>query len=332
MLYPDGNNYVEMNLNPSQKSSVSIEDLISIWLVYIKKKVKSSTYAQYVSVVNSHILPYFRNVYLSEITNECLDNFVHELTHFGRKDGKGGLAPKTVGDILVIMKNILHYAQKRGENVRVEDWESGIKKEKHRPRVLSIYEQQKFMKYLRNNLDIDRLGVILCLYTGLRIGELCALKWEDILIEEQTIYISKTLQRIRTFSEGSTKTHIVVSTPKSQSSIREIPLPVFLIPMLEKYQKEPNTYFLTGKKERFIEPRLMEYHFDRYIKESGLEKATFHDLRHTFATRCVELDFELKSLSEILGHANVNITLNLYVHPSYECKKMNMQKLETIVY
>lgn len=174
---------------------------------------------------------------------------------------------------------------------------------------------------------IHDVGVLLSLYTGIRVGELCALQWEDFDLAHSKLKIRKTMQRIQDLGNGSvSKTKIVITEPKSQCSIREIPLPLFIVDVAKKFASNPKAYILTGT-DRYIEPRTMQNRFKSYVKECNVEPANFHVLRHTFATRCVEVGFEVKSLSEVLGHANVNITLNRYVHSSFELKHSNMNKL-----
>ena len=176
-------------------------------------------------------------------------------------------------------------------------------------------------------MDRYKFGVLLSLYTGIRIGELCALQWEDFCISQSTLRIRKTMQCIQDLGNGSiSKTKIVITEPKSQCSVRDIPLPSFIIDIAIPFISNSKSYILTGN-DRYIEPRTMQNRFKRYVKESGIDDANFHALRHTFATRCVEVGFEIKSLSEVLGHANVNITLNRYVHSSFELKHSNMNKL-----
>ena len=145
--------------------------------------------------------------------------------------------------------------------------------------------------------------------------------------EEQTIHVHHTLQRLQNKSNDGTKTKIVITTPKSASSIRTIPIPDELLAILAAYQKSPTGFLLTNNEKEFVEPRTMQNQFKYLLKESGIEEVNFHVLRHTFATRCIEVGFDVKSLSEILGHASVNITMNRYVHPTLEMKKENMKKL-----
>ena len=162
---------------------------------------------------------------------------------------------------------------------------------------------------------------MLTLYTGLRIGELCALTWEDV--SEHAIRVTKTLQRLKS---DNGKTQLTVGQPKSLNSFREIPIANCLQPYISMF-RQPVGYVLQTKYQTPTEPRTLQAKFQRIVTECGLEGVTFHTLRHTFATRCVEAGFDSKALSEILGHRDVKTTLNLYVHPSFDFKKENMEKL-----
>lgn len=197
-------------------------------------------------------------------------------------------------------------------------------------RVLSRIEQKQLSEYLVKNLSCSNLGIMVCLYTGIRIGEVCALKWKDISFDEQILYIHKTMQRIQKQDDGAEKTKIIITEPKRTCSIRIIPLPDELFKLLKENRNSDDTFLLTGHHKYYIEPRTMQNRFKTVVKNCNIEEANFHALRHTFATRCVELGFDIKSLSEILGHASVNITLNRYVHPSMKLKQRNMNKLSDL--
>lgn len=196
-------------------------------------------------------------------------------------------------------------------------------------RVLSYDEYKLFSEYLLEDMNFSKFGVYLSLYTGIRIGELCALKWSNVRLDEQILKIDKTMQRIQTY-ERNEKTKIIITEPKSLCSRREIPLPQFLCAILRNYKRNNNCFLLSGESERFVEPRALSYIFKKYVKECGLKDLNFHALRHTFATRCVESRFDIKILSEILGHSSVKITLDRYVHSSMELKRKNMEKLAEI--
>lgn len=209
----------------------------------------------------------------------------------------------------------------------------GLGKETNREiQVLSIKEQKLLRDYLVTDLDKTKFGILLCLYTGIRIGELCALRWEHLNLDQGVLSIQETMQRVKNVSNaGSSKTHITITTPKSKCSIRDIPLPSFLIELAKSVESSPKAFILTGSKTKFIEPRTLQNRFKKITLECNIRGVNYHALRHTFATRCIEVGFEIKSLSEILGHANVNITLNRYVHSSFKLKQENMNKFCTAV-
>ena len=198
-------------------------------------------------------------------------------------------------------------------------------------RVLSRCEQGTLSKYLCKKLSPCNLGILLCLYTRLRIGEICALKWGDIFIEEQYLFVHQSMQRIQLNRISGKKTEIVIQSPKSDCSIRRIPIPYEVLQLLIPVKKPDEAFLLTGSAYSYIEPRCMENQFKSVMKACGISNVNFHTLRHTFATRCVELGFDVKSLSKILGHASVNITLNRYVHPSMELKQENMNLLSSLL-
>lgn len=197
---------------------------------------------------------------------------------------------------------------------------------------MSRTEQQQFMRYLLKDSDLIKLGIVFALYTGVRCGELCALQWSDIDLLEKTVTISKTMQRIQNRNnESGEKTKIIIMPPKSDDSFRTIPIPDFLASMLKEFQpKQRDAFLLTGLTDKYVEPRCMQNRFKKHLSTCGIENMNFHALRHTFATRCIEVGFDIKSLSEILGHADVNTTLSLYVHSSFELKVDNMKKLNSV--
>ena len=314
---------IPMEIYTKDIRKLTFSQLATQWLGYIKRNVKESSYTMYEGIVWKHLLIDLGEFKLSELSNQVLE------------------------------------------------------------------------AYLLQNVDSIKAGVLLCLYTGIRIGELCALKWKNIDLENEQIEIRTTMQRIRNtegaspgklqaaektqtekmpaersqtekilrekepmdemltgkiqmdklqreklqmgktqmtkFTNGSIngfpKTKIIITTPKTKSSIRNIPLPKKIVNVLRMFQSGEDDYFLTGSSIKYLEPRTIQYRFKKYLRDCHIPDTNFHTLRHTFATRCVELGFEIKSLSEILGHSNVNITLNRYVHSSMEMKRENMSKL-----
>lgn len=302
-------------------------EILKVWLLSAKNRVKESTISRYNHIVQRHIQPFLGNYQISEIGAALLEEYIDYLLQHGRLDGSGGLSPKSVADIIVVIKSSMRYAQENGYRINSSTTGLSVKRSKKDMRVLSKKEQQQLECVLMQDTDLTKFMVLLCLYTGIRIGEACALRWEHLQLDSGILKVRETMQRIQAPQNIAAKTRVIITEPKSACSKRDIPLPKFLIQYAAQFQTERKAFVLTGETDQFIEPRTLQNRFRNYVKASGIEHANYHALRHTFATRCVELGFEIKSLSEILGHSNVNITLNKYVHSSIELKKQNMEKL-----
>lgn len=300
------------------------------WLNTTCLQTKDSTINKYRNLLDSYILPFCGNQPLSAFSYDYIEDHCQKLLSSGGKNGNG-LSPKTVSDTLSVIRNVLKFAIKKGKTVPCDGSNIQIKQAQKGMRVLSKTEQEKLCQYLYSDLNTYNIGILLCLFTGLRVGEICALRWEDISFAEQVIYVHQTLQRIQDKSHTGKKTRIVITTPKSACSIRTIPIPEALLKILIANKTVSTGYVLTNSNDRFVEPRTLQNRFKTALKKSAIEPANFHALRHTFATRCIELGFDVKSLSEILGHATVNITMNRYVHPTLELKKENMQRLSSLL-
>ena len=303
-------------------------EILDAWLCSLCISVKESTYARYFRLIETHIRPFLGKYPICKISTQLIEGFIRNQLDSGRLDGKGGLSPKTVTDILTIIKSSMEYARYNGCDIICDLRKLTIRKNDKEMRVLTQTEQSALVNVLLTDTDRYKFGVLLSLYTGIRIGELCALRWEDISLPDSRLKVRKTMQRIQNTSIiAATKTKVVITEPKSQCSMRDIPLPRFIVEIAERFADSPNAFVLSGDKNKYVEPRTMQNHFKAYIKESRIEDANYHALRHTFATRCIEVGFDIKTLSEILGHANVNITLNRYVHSSFDLKCANMNKL-----
>ena len=313
---------------PQMQSSVMYSDILSVWLQSTRINVKESTYMRYKQLIDKHIAPALGKYLLNKISTQVVERFVDDKLKAGRLDGKGGLSPKTVTDLITIIKSSMEYASYNDFPASCNLSKLSVKKKDKEMRVLTTQEQRLLTCILLSETDLSKFGILLSLYTGIRIGELCALRWENLSVENKTLRVRETMQRIQSSETSETsKTKIVITEPKSKCSIRDIPLPDFLVEIVKGFQSSPKSFVLTGDRSKYVEPRTMQNRFQRYVKESGIQQANYHSLRHTFATRCVEVGFEIKSLSEILGHANVNITLNRYVHSSFDLKSNNMNKL-----
>lgn len=311
-------------------SETTFAELSNEWLLLKIPQLKASSIAKYTNMLDLYLLPAFGDKSVSGILRSDLTQWSRELLIDGGVKATG-LAPKTVNSIISLMRNILEFASREKETITADTKNISVKQPQKPMRILSRTEQQKMSDYLRNNLTPCNMGILLCLYTGLRIGEICALTWEDILMDEQCLYIHQTMQRIQVKGSTEKKTEVIIMPPKSDCSIRRIPIPDEIRKLLLSIQKQDKAYLLTGMVHNYMEPRTMENRFKAVTKECGINDVNFHALRHTFATRCVELGFDVKSLSEILGHASVNITMNRYVHPSMELKKKNMDLLSDLL-
>lgn len=317
---------------PTKGTSPCYSEILVAWQKSTRINVKESTYMRYKHLVDRHIAPSLGKYPVNKISTQLVERFVDDKLKNGRLDGVGGLSPKTVTDMLTIVKSSMDYASYNGYTVVCNLNKLSVKKKEKEMRVLTIQEQKSLTSVLLDKTDLTKLGVLLSLYTGIRIGELCALRWENLSIDSKTLKVRETMQRIPSAEVSEkAKTRVIITEPKSKCSNRDIPLPDFLLDIVKAHQAAPKAFFLTGERNTFIEPRTMQNCFQRYVKESGIAKANYHALRHTFATRCVEAGFEIKSLSEILGHANVNITLNRYVHSSFDLKCDNMNKLHIVI-
>lgn len=288
------------------------------WLELNKIRLKLSTYAKYHNTINNYLLPFFNEIKIKNLDNKTIELFTTKLL----EEGKIGnpLSPKTVKDILILLKEIIKYIEidcNINLNIQII-YPKILKKENH---VLTKEQFINLNQVLLDNIDDCKFGVLIAMATGIRIGELCALKWKNISLSDSYIFIEKTMQRIKNLNSESPKTIIIEESPKSSTSNRKIPIPENLLSLFYKFKKSDECYLLTGQANKFIEPRLLERKFSKYIKLAGIEKANFHMLRHTFATMCIEEGFEIKCLSEILGHSGSQITLDRYVHSSFTLKR-----------
>ena len=297
-----------------------MQQIIDSWLLYKKCKLKESTYYRYQYIIKKYILPNFGKQKITLLEHYDFNIFIEELVT--------KLSPKTTKDIIIVLKSILKYAERKYNFDFKLDLVALPKYEPEEIQILSKKEKSKLEEMCYKNTTFRNIGILICLNTGIRIGEICALTWKDINLEKDTLLIDKTMQRVY---KDKNNTIILIDTPKSKKSIREIPISKKMHNLL--YEIKCNNkftgdeFFLTGEEKRFIEPRNYQYMFKKCLKECNLHEYNFHALRHTFATNCIEIGMDVKSLSEILGHASVDITLNKYVHSSLRTKKTYLEKL-----
>ncbi len=312
----------------AKKDGGKVKEIGMQWLIETSAYLKKSSINKYEDILRCYIFPEFGENELTEITNQRLIQFANVLLMKGGAKSQG-LTPATVAEVFSVMNGIRIFAMKKEYTVAFSMECVRLKKVQGVIRVFSLEEEKQLLEYLQNNMDLSALGILLCLFTGIRIGELCAMKWDDINLEERKMSVGKTMQRIRSSSALERKTEVRIFEPKSICSVRIIPLPDVLIGLLEKFYIS-GAFLLTGSNSHFIEPRTMQNRFKKILAACGIQDANFHAIRHTFATRCVELGFDTKSLSEILGHASVAITMNRYVHPTMTLKRENMNRFSEL--
>lgn len=301
---------------PCGPRGMTVGRLCREWLSVNAERVKPSTLRRYESFYRNHIESHLGGRAAISCTTVALHDFAVERL-------ESGLSAVTVNAMLTLLHSCFKYGQREYRLPMPEV--VYFPRERREMRVLSREEQMRLERYLTREMDIYKFGVLLALYTGLRVGELCALRWRDV--ERGSLWVRGTMQRLGREDGGS---EIVVGTPKTKTSARVIPLPSFLSEYAELFRRGGTADgFLLGTRGReVVEPRVMQYKLGRYLAAVGIEGATFHTLRHSFATRCVDgYNFEIKTLSEILGHSSIEMTLNRYVHSSMDLKRSNMERL-----
>lgn len=302
----------------NQKQSVAV--IAAMWKEDKKQYVKKSTYSAYHLLLENHIIPYFGNH--KHIDENIVQEFVfHKLDQ--------GLSHKTIKDIIIVLNMILKYGDKNNLlEYKSMDIRFPTQTTKQGIEVLSKIHQRKLMSHTSNNFSFPNLGIYICLSTGLRIGEICALQWKDIDLRGRTISITRTIQRIYITDDQTRRTELIIDSPKTKHAIREIPISKELITLLSPHYKiaNPNDYVLTNK-HKPTEPRTYRNYYTKLMKQLKLPPLKFHCLRHSFATRCIESNCDYKTVSVLLGHANISTTLNLYVHPNMEQKKKCINKM-----
>jgi len=286
--------------------------------------IKRSTYENYYSCMYKYVIPFFRYSDNDQLTEFQVGQFVKSIYE------NTSLTNSYKKKILSIFKTALREIIKTsGNNASITEIIKLPKAENSAVQVFSIKEQRLVENAAMHSKDKRLLGVLLCFYTGIRLGELCALTWEDIDFEAGTMSINKTVGRTKNFQPSEAKTSLLISMPKSQNSIRKIPLPGFILKMSGEsriHKQGENCYILSGS-DTPLDPRTYQKLFKKLLVSAGVKNRKFHAIRHTFATRALELGVDIKTLSEILGHSNVSITLNIYTHSLLEQKKIAINKL-----
>lgn len=300
---------------------MNFKDISTLWKEEKRKFVKLSTISAYAVILENHLLPTFGNK-VTVITEQ-------EVQHFVLLKLDAGLSQKTVKDFLIVLKMIYRYGVKINEFQHC-DWDIKYPnvQENKALEVLNITNHKKLMAFVSDNFTFRNLGILMCLQTGMRIGEVCALQWADIDLQKGVVSISKTIERIYIVDSEVKHTELIISSPKTQNSHRDIPLSKTLLQMLRPLKRIVNDkFFIITNEEKPTEPRTFRNYYKTVLRTLNIPPLKFHGLRHSFATRCIESNCDYKTVSVILGHSDISTTLNLYVHPNNEQKKKCIDKM-----
>ena len=301
------NEILIMNKDNSSFFSVSIIN----WL-NSKNIIKDTTYYNYYSIINGKLIPFFKDIKLTDINKSLI-------VEFTRKLKLQKLSSKRIKDILLLLNQFL---QDQNINIKMEY----PVLQKKNISILTNDEISVIEKDTLQTTDIKKFATLLTLFTGLRIGELCALQWKDIDLERKVIHITKNIIRTKSDESSYLKTETKIDTPKTVTSIRDIPIKDELISYLKAFQKEKNIFLLT-EGNFYMSPNKYYYFYRKYFEDLNIVNYKFHTLRHTFATRSLSFGMDIKTLSVILGHTSVKITLDLYVHITEEEKRKQINKI-----
>ena len=299
------------------RHSPTFNEVLDGWLGESRARLKPTTFATYSAIADCHLRPALGSRPVGELKNDEI------LAFLGREAQK--YAPATVRGVANVLRAVLDRAVKHGCRVSPHACRCPAAS-KPRISVFSPAELARLTDALGPAPEGKDLGLLICLSTGLRVGEICALRWGDIDKAASTLSVRRTLSRIRA-EGGQGGTVLYLGRPKSAESARQIPLPSRLSALLSKRRGEEGCFVLSGT-ARPTEPRTMQRHFKAVLEGCGLEYRNFHSLRHTFATRYIDMGFDVKALSMLLGHSDVSITLNTYVHPSFEKLRGIMEQME----
>ena len=298
----------------------TIREIAEAWKEYKRPYVKQSTMAAYVLILENHVLPEFGD-------NDSLHE--HDVQAFVLKKIEHGMSAKSVKDILIVLKMVMKFGAKN-EWMNHYEWDIKfpVNSQPKELEVLSVANHKKILDYVQHNFTFMSLGIYISLSTGLRIGEICALKWSDINVADGKITVQRTIERIYMVEGEKKHTQLVINTPKTVNSCREIPISKELLAMVKPMKKVVNAdFYVLTNEDKPTEPRTYRNYYNRLMEKLDIPKLKYHGLRHSFATRCIEAGCDYKTVSVLLGHSNISTTLNLYVHPNMEQKKRCINKM-----
>ncbi|SHK87654.1 Site-specific recombinase XerD [Selenomonas ruminantium] len=294
----------------------TMEEIAQAWLIAQKSRVKSSTNAIYHYGWQHYLSPIFGTLQPARITEQLVQKYLQ---------AKRNLSALTLRNQVILLRNILKFAQEK-YGIATDYKEICLPAAYGERLIIANTTWRRLQHVIQGDDSLIADCIALASLTGIRLGECCALQCMDIDEKERLIYIRHTVQRIRT-THDLLRTRLVVSSPKSKKSRRIIPIPDKLWTRIQRIciGKE-KTDFIFGSKDSPMDPRRLQYQFAQYLRRHKIKDFNFHQLRHKFATCCLEQKMDIKVLSELLGHSSVSVTLNYYVHPDLNYKRRQINK------
>lgn len=295
------------------------KDYIKIYLNRERNFIKESSYSIYTSYVYNKIIPFFENYIILDLNYDLLQDFAIHLQTNANKKTLQGLSLSTTKSIIIFLNSSLEFLFKhniiKSFDTNVKFTRSHVKKTL---KVFSDYEIITMRDFLKQDTNSKRVGVLVAIYSGLRIGEVCGLKWSDIDFENNNINVQRTVQRISINTDTQIHSKIIITSPKSSKSIRTIPISNE-IKLILNHNKD-NIGFVLSNCLTPVEPRSFRFYFNSVLKKVNVKQKPFHSLRHTFATRLIKNTKDFKTVGELLGHSSISITLDTYTHTTEETK------------
>lgn len=300
-------------------SRKSFNDVLYEWLDYKKQDVKESTYFRYLYQIETNILPNIDDISFNKLSIKHIENLFND-------DDINKFSSSTKNVILIILKSSINYGISRNYRKSFENIDIKFQKQNNKVSCFTKAEQKKIIDYINENMNLRNLLILVTLFTGLRIGEVCSLKGTDVDFINKIISVKRTVQRIKDTSNSKSKTKLVIDKPKTKNSERIIPVPDFIIKLLKEYITDKNNFIFTDSNIP-KDPRAVEKYFANLLKKINIKNQSFHTLRHSYATRLMEEKVDIKVISELLGHADWKITESIYVHATLDYKKHLVNKL-----
>lgn len=293
----------------SKRQEKTFGEVLNLWMDNNRARLKGGTINKYQSLIETHIMPELGEIKITELSSTKVNTFLESKMSKGRINGSGGLSPSYVRSIMLVVNAAIKYAVSEQLCVPLKTPICKPPAGKPELSVLTAVEQKKLETALLDQFDPTCAGIYLSLHTGLRIGEVCSLAWDDIDLNAGVIHVRHTVARVRC-NDPAGSTTLIIDTPKTKASKRDIPISSALLPVLLKLKDLSGKGFLLTGTGEFIKPRTFEYRYHKILKDCGIAPVNYHTLRHTFATRCVEAGVDVKSLSEMLGHGNVSVMIS----------------------